>query len=274
MISISKEEAKKIKDSISFLIVTATDIETELFKNHLSPIEGRSDLLVLYFDNQAYTIGKFGLYSIIHVQCSMGSVSRDSSLNTTKDSIDFWEPTAIIMLGIAFGSSSKKYNIGDVLISETVIPYEPSRIGKDRTIYRGNSMLSGKILFNRFKNFNDWKYELPNKQIAQKVPGGILSGEKLIDNEEFKKILLNNFSTAVGGEMEAVGVCSAAEHSGLHEWIIVKGICDWADGKKGYKKKLRQTIAMTSAIDLCLNLFSVEHILDDLKKNLIMTNTI
>jgi len=42
---------------------------------------------------------------------------------------------------------------------------------------------------------------------------------------------------AIGGEMEGAGVAAAAARTKT-EWILVKAVCDWADGQKhdGYQE--------------------------------------
>lgn len=61
--------------------------------------------------------------------------------------------------------------------------------------------------------------------------GLVLSGEKLIDSLAYKKRLLALEPEAVGGEMEGAGLYAAANDAGV-DWILVKAICDWADGTK------------------------------------------
>lgn len=43
--------------------------------------------------------------------------------------------------------------------------------------------------------------------------------------------------------MEGVGLASTLSRSGNANWIIVKGICDWADGDKKENKRARQALA-------------------------------
>ncbi|MFM7591467.1 MAG: hypothetical protein ACKO85_06690, partial [Isosphaeraceae bacterium] len=51
---------------------------------------------------------------------------------------------------------------------------------------------------------------------------------------------------AIGGEMEGAGLyVSAAEHK--VDWILIKAICDWADGYKPVNKEERQKTAAINA---------------------------
>ena len=65
-----------------------------------------------------------------------------------------------------------------------------------------------------------------------------MSGNKLVDNLDYRDSLQAIEAEAIGGEMEAVGIQLAAQRHGVH-WIIVKAICDWADGHKGSADKDR-----------------------------------
>ena len=88
----------------------------------------------------------------------------------------------------------------------------------------------------------------------------MLSGEKLIDNSKFKSVLLRQYPNAIGGEMEGTGLWAAAERA-RKPWIIVKGVCDWADGQKNDSY---QTMAAAAAVSLCWHVFSDPHALDGL----------
>ncbi len=134
---------------------------------------------------------------------------RDSAQIVTGEVLRFWKPSALIMVGIAFGRDSQRQRIGDVLISERIIAYEPERVGSESTISRGQQFLPGIRLFNSFRNADmDWSFRNPNGLPCALHFGPMLSGEKLIDNPEFKSRLFEKHPTAIGGEMEGVGVAS------------------------------------------------------------------
>ena len=80
--------------------------------------------------------------------------------------------------------------------------------------------------------------------------GFFLTGEKLIDNAEFKASLLSRYPEAIGGDMEAAGIYAAA---GKIDWIVVKAICDWADGKKGESHQALAAAASVSLVEYVLN---------------------
>jgi nucleoside phosphorylase len=72
----------------------------------------------------------------------------------------------------------------------------------------------------------------------------MLSGPKLIDDKEFRDALLLSYPNAKGGEMEGEGGYAAAEKSRI-QTILIKSICDWADGHKN--DRAQAFAAFTSA---------------------------
>lgn len=262
---IPSSKKDEIRGKTSFLIITATDIETKVLQENMRPLPGYPNIATLYQGNCTYYIGCFGAYGVIHVQCgSMGSISRDASLATAFEAIEVWMPKAIVMTGIAFGVNKKKQCIGDVLLSESIIPYNIKRVGENGTIYRNPIPPSGGVLLDRLKNCKGWDYKLPRGRTAKVFPCQILSGESLVDNPEYRDELLKAFPAAKGGEMEGAGLYAAADRKKV-EWIIVKGICDFADGHKNKNKEECQNIAARSAISFCQKIFSSRFAFDELR---------
>ena len=75
----------------------------------------------------------------------------------------------------------------------------------------------------------------------------MLSGEKLIDDKDYRDHLVALQVEAVGGEMEGAGLYVASRHK--VDWIVIKAICDWADGKKKVNKNQRQKKAAKNAAE-------------------------
>ena len=61
--------------------------------------------------------------------------------------------------------------------------------------------------------------------------GQVVSGAKLINSREFRDWLSQRFPSALGGEMEGIGAYAAAHRKSVPV-LLVKAICDWADGLK------------------------------------------
>lgn len=184
-----------------------------------------------------------------------GAIGRDASILTVTEAIDVWKPCGVVMVGIAFGKDEAKQKIGDVLVAKTVINYESSRVSQENPEVRSKNVESGQILYNRFYNKDDWTFIIDDTNSTPRF-GSILSGEKLIDSKDFRDELFKQFPSAIGGEMEGFGLYSACTNKNISEWIIVKGICDWADGNKNSNKSSNQQVAAAAAVSLCESVFS------------------
>ena len=259
-LSVVKERLKNINIP---LIVTATDTETKALHEEMTCLDNTAGLIQFINDDYSYYLGFLGNYVICHIQCEMGAQSRGGSLHSITSSINLLSPKFVLMIGIAFGINEEKQNIGDVLISESIIPYDSKRVGANFEIHRGKQAHANKKLLNRFKNIRAWKYLLPNEKEANKYFTDLLCGETLVDNKEYRDELHLKFPTSDGGEMEGAGVFAACDNK--VPWIIVKSICDFADGNKKDGKEEKQDIAIKSAINLCMQLFCSEIAFEDLQ---------
>ncbi|MCA6435467.1 MAG: hypothetical protein IM592_03235 [Bacteroidetes bacterium] len=257
------DKIKHVIDDNFILLMTATDLETEELHKHIKPLNNFSAIIKTPNESQTYYLGKYGHYKVAHVQCGMGSLSRDASILTASNAIKLINPKFLLMVGIAFGIDDTKQKIGDVLVSEAILPYNSKRVGKNQTIQRAAATSASLTILNRFKNLRTWEYFANETDKSELICGHILSGEELIDNKEHRDELLKVYQNAKGGEMEGAGIVSACD--GKLQWIIVKGICDFADGNKGKNKENNQRIAAAAAISACLEVFSSKTAFDEFK---------
>lgn len=247
---------EKYKSKFNFLIVTATDIEKEVLHDHLKPLPGQDKILQINKFKYTYYVGIFGAYYAVHVACNeMGAIGRNASILTTSHAIGTWSPTVLLMVGIAFGADITKQKIGDVLVAERILPYEPQKLGVKETITRGKEGPASSLLVDRFKAVNGWDFKFVDGRTPAIETGLILSGEKLIDDPAFKEKLMAAYPEAKGGEMEGAGIYAACDQHSI-DWILVKGICDFADGNKSENKKENQRMAINSAVALCEQVFN------------------
>lgn len=230
------------KPKADLILVTVTTVETEAILDHVPkrrsvPIDNRA-----YHDLDIIGGAKTFLVQLPH----MGSGGSGGSLKTVEAAIQALSPWAVIMAGIAFGFDPMHQHIGDILVSQQIQDYDLERVGSGSGKYpRGNRVSASALLLSNFIAsqyyvFEDW----PNP--PKVYPGLILSGSKLIDDEDFRNQLRMIAPNAVGGEMEGVGLYEAALNKRV-EWLMVKAISDWADGKKHENKKEHQQLAAEHA---------------------------
>ncbi len=261
-VEVTTKRLGKAKDNIDVVIMTATEVELKAVLRLLTPLPRRNQILLLYVGPETYYLGKFGTHNAVVTKCRMGAISEGSVILATDQAQRLWHPKAVIMTGIAFGKAPEKQKMADVLIASQIISYEQQRVSSDKIIHRGSIPPSNTTLLNRFENVQNWKFLRPDDRACSIHIGPILSGEKLIDNPEFKETLLKYFPQAIGGEMEGAGLVAASGRVGT-AWILVKSICDWGDGRK---HKEHQPLAAAAAASLVHHVLKQKTILNGIRK--------
>lgn len=230
----------KDKNVADILIVTAVPVETTNLLTLFDPV-CTNGILKVVTDKHEYNLGRFAGYNVVHCQCkNMGTQEVGSSILTTQKALEHWPNVkVVIMVGIAFGmyndeDDEDKQNFGDVLVAERIFPYENQRLNpKGDKQFRGVAHSCEKNLIDAFSVIaREWKKEnyLGEPTKVRIVP--MLTGEKLVDNLEWRNELKAKYKDYKGGEMEGMGIASTAELASK-PWILVKAICDFADGLKG-----------------------------------------
>lgn len=256
---ITKEEIERLKNEVDIVIVTATDVEIKAVMRLLKSFPKRKNVLQAFIGPETYYVGRFGEYKTVVTKCRMGASGEGAATLATAEALRLWNPKAIIMVGIAFGKNPTKQKIADVLVASQIIPYEKQRIG-EKIIPRDPIPPSNTTLLNRFENVHNWQFTRPDGTYCSIKVGPILSGEKLVDDPDFKAKLFQQFPEAIGGEMEGAGLCAASGRVRI-PWILVKSICDWGDGKK---HKKHQPLAAAAATSLVHHVLSQKTVLDSL----------
>lgn len=215
----------------NLLLVTVTKTEAQAVLKIFSNATG-SPLQRKYIgDKTYYDLGNLGGADVFMVQSEMGTGGPGGSTLTVHKAIEALLPTAVIMVGIAFGLKPKDdkhpndQEFGHILVSKQIMAYEPQKIKGEKIIPRGDRVTCSTWLLGKFRDGDiDW----PGAKVWF---GLVLSGEKLVANKAFRSELLAIEPEAVGGDMEGAGLYSAASDAKT-DWILVKGICDWADETK------------------------------------------
>ena len=232
------------------LVATATTIERDTVLRMAKQFTGVDALPEFGSRRSYYRLGHIGGVDLVLVQSEMGAVNPGASLSTLSDAIDDIKPIGVIMVGIAFGIDEKRQEIGQIIIARELQNYEIARIGTgdrgQRVITpRGYRVNASSVMVSRLRVAEvGWT--------GRKVKFGLLlTGEKLVDNIDFREEIRAISPEADGGEMEGGGLYTAAVERKV-DWVVVKAICDWADGNKRKNKKQRQEIAATEAVGFVL----------------------
>jgi nucleoside phosphorylase len=202
-----------------------------------------------------------GARVVLVLQASMGAGGLGGTRFTLQESIQALHPSVIIMVGIACGMKPAQQQPGDILIAERLISYEPQRIGTGQYSaesiirYRGERVSASARLLGLFKNgallldLTGW----PRQPRA--FFGPILSGDKLLDNTAARETLLQLEPEAIGLEMEGIGLYEVATRWHV-EWLLIKAISDWGDGKKADNKEQLQQQAAENAARFTLEILA------------------
>lgn len=233
------------------LLVTVTDSETDAVRDLLAERYGLALRAELIGGWPYYNLGTLGGARTWLVRSEMGVVSGGGSLLTIDTAIRTLGPSAVIMLGIAFGLRPDEQQIGDVLVARQLMLYELQRVGTGadggaEVRPRGERVAPTAALLARCRAGRDTWGQAPVHT------GLILSGEKLVDHLDVREQLRRLEPEAIGGEMEGAGLYVAAQRQKV-DWILVKAISDWADGKKREGKAQQQRLAARNAAAFVLH---------------------
>jgi len=240
------------------LVIAVNEIESRAICEAFQDATGKVPRPRSKGDRNYLNLGELNGTSVFMTICEMGSSRPGAAQQAVQDGINALNPSAIIGVGVAFGVNGKNRKVGDILVSRQLSLYEDTRVGTDqdglqRTIARGDRAQASARLLNWLRTVQICRGKIdPPMQF-----GLMLSGEKLIDNRQFLGKLLEVEPEAIGGEMEGAGLYAACT-TAKKDWIIIKSICDWADGKKGKKKRECQRLAARNAAQLLV--FALENV--------------
>ena len=249
------------KSAPRILLVVATNTEEkillQIFKNKGLEVKPEaSNNLSLW------KVGEINSHQIFYVRTEMGTIGASASTLTVSDSVKQLNPLYVIMPGIAFGLKKGKQEIGDILVGRFVSDYETIKMDAGKIIHRGAKPECSSDLLSKARQVErDWG--------KSKVHiGELLSGCKLVNDEDFINQLKIRYPEAIGGEMEGAG-CSAACHRNMISCIIIKSICDWGVEKDD---KAQETAAQNSVL-FCLEIINLLPI-QDVSENLRLTHSL
>lgn len=228
---------------VDVLLITATPIETRAVVAAVALATGGREP-VRRNGYRAYSyLGDIGGAAVALVETEAGTSTPGGAIASLVLVLKELKPSTALMVGIAFGIS-KNQSIGTVIVAKQVVQYEVTRVGtgpdgQPEIVERGVRVPSSPAVLSKLK------------ATLREAPfphddGLFLSGDKLVDNLELRSALHARFPEAKAGDMEMSGLALAAQELNV-AWGAAKSICDWADGKKGVEKAVRQDLAAKNA---------------------------
>ncbi|MDR2106396.1 MAG: pentapeptide repeat-containing protein [Coriobacteriales bacterium] len=187
---------------------------------------------------------RLGVHNGAEVILAISRQGVSEAQSAAGDACAVWHPDWLIGVGIAFGVNPEKQDMGDVLVATFSQGYERQRVEPDGTVTsKDDPQSSSRLLVGRIKQLDHMKRASGGSAIGWPTLhfGGLLCGDKLVDNIDYRDSLLKLYpNNIIGGEMEGLGLAiSAGEPQYRAEWTVVKAISDWADGKKNTTCKER-----------------------------------
>lgn len=290
-----KKQLHRALSDVFALILTANEIEREtLFAYFTSRRDTstivRGRIIEKYpYNGMVYSCFYINDIKVVHVEPEMtGSYSWGGTAETLEKAIKVVKPSVVISLGVAFGNDIKKQKMGDVLVGRQFFAYDKSvkMKGHKLDIKKLHVYESDENL--RYKMKSCMMFESKTKGLFgnefQAHIGNILTGEYVIDSEDFRDVIFKPFKAfgIIGGEMEAFGMFSVLKKNNeRRKWsqvhgIMIKGICDWAAGKNSpslsdpentkkaeEEKNDLQVLAMCNACSVCEKLLCQKKFFSD-----------
>ncbi len=232
----------------NILIITVNKIESQAVMRAFREATGKEYKPESIGDRTYHNLGEINAVRVFMALSEMGSGGPGGSQEAVRKGIEALAPSVVVLVGIAFGVNEQKQAIGDILVSQQIWLYELQRIGKDEIIPRGDKPHASTWLIDRFRGADLYWDETKAKVRF----GVVLSGEKLVDDIDYREQLKKFEPEAIGGEMEGAGLYVASLEKKV-DWIVVKAISDWADGKKAEDKDARQQLAATNAASFVIH---------------------
>lgn len=215
-------------------------------------------------------IGQLGLYikldevnnyRIIAVRSSMGPYTERGSAAFSINLAAETMATSIILFGTAFGIHRKYQKIGDVVISEFILPYDLRTIQRCQSRVFKYSYDEANLYPSKQALLTKLSHNFDTKQLKYKFfVGGIMSGAGKMQCRAYKHRVVRDISKTrqvaiLAGEMEGVGLLSGSTRSAPN-WIIVKGISDFGDNFRDTEIESGRLLASQNSISHILTALS------------------
>ena len=230
------------QQSADVVIITALEKERDAVLRYLdAPKKVQTKNRIVYKSNLRHDNAESAYQVVLLCQNKMGNVA--ASIATTQ-AIDVWNPSLIILVGITAGVKNKNERyLGDLVAAEQIVGYESGKLTDAGAERRYDVLRSTHTIVEAARNFPDDKWVLaptiprPDGKDGRVIPkihwGIVASGEKVIADTKTAPELQNHWAKLAGIEMEAYGTALAAYTAESRpEFLMVKGICDWANPDK------------------------------------------
>ena len=179
-----------------------------------------------------YFAGKWGKKKIpvVIVQTTVGSDGNHGSFNETKKALSCLPNLKFIFSVGVCGGFIDKVKLGEVVVSKYLQDCSAMKIANGKIEFRSRSW---QLKDDAFFHFLSKAANTPDNTTS----GMVLSANILVKDAKFQKQLLEACPDAIAFEMEGHGIARACqeymdEKGRKIQFLVVKGVCDFADEKK------------------------------------------
>ena len=195
---------------IDILLLTVEDCEFLGCLSILNPcfrrFYGGDDLGCVYVGDTGEDQIKL---KIAVIKCHRGSITPGGSSVSAMDAVEVLGPKAVFSVGFCGGLDLTKVKPGDVVISDKLITYSPSKVTRDGIKETGVKVPLKSRLSRLILNARDgWNAPLKNSKEQEQVKvycGAFLSGPEVIEDSKQCIALRSRFPEALAVEMEGEG---------------------------------------------------------------------
>jgi nucleoside phosphorylase len=230
-----RETVPMDRATVDVLILTALGKELDAVRDNSGPWrkERDPDTGFEYYLTTAY-------HGLSIAAAGMTGIGPVRSAVATSAGLAALQPKRVILVGICAGIASE-VRLGDVCVSDQIIDYELGKVREGQYTPRWQAWASDAELVRAARMYQDssWTQTVltPRPDGSNEQPkahvGTVLSGSKIIADANIVASLRSMWTQAVGLEMEAGGSAAAAHAHPTHpSFILIKGVCDYADAKK------------------------------------------
>ena len=212
------------------LVITANSVEKAVLHHEMRGQESNPIYQAIY-DDIFFYIFKWGNQWIAHVpQDETGAFKEYGTLYTLKRALELFRPNVIFSLGVAFGIDYTSQKIGNVLVSEKLLPYNDNKRDSGK-IYpvRAQDKTIDHWLHVRLKEANGF-FDI-NTIYGDMLTGG--SVESCVEDKDKICLGYTDYDFVIGGEMEGNALYQIGPfvETDSIPCAVIKGICDWGVAK-------------------------------------------
>ncbi|XP_019853500.1 PREDICTED: uncharacterized protein LOC109582889 [Amphimedon queenslandica] len=229
---------------VNIILVTATKKEYRAVMGTGTRIEGDEENYTrVELDDVSFNLVMYGSYKVAVIRTDQGPKTTEAKLEKIQAVI---KAQYVIAVGICYGMKESKTKLGDIIVAKSIKDTSSRRASDHELSARPEEYKCGEKLYATFENDEGFELETKKDEYVLIHCGTLVSENTLVASQKYKEDILKQIPQALGGEMEGVGVMTAAE-KGKYEGIVIKAIADWGNEEKEPYRKWQEFAAVGAA---------------------------